>query len=277
MNASLPTTAKIPCSVGVLTLNREGVLAAALESVREFADVYICDGNSTDRTQEIARSFGARITRQRDTDESNQRITSFGEARTRCVEQAEYEWYFRLDSDEELSAEAVAEIRKIVTGAPTHAVWRIPRRYVIAGKMIDQAITYPNYEIRLFRRDAVEGYVKATHERVVVKPGQSIGTMQACMHIPLPDTYEEFWKKFESGLRFDAIHHRHIGLYSWVYGSGHVIWSCLVYTLKLIRAQFAHGTVMPLRYEWARYRYQGRVWLLITKAFFSNVWRVVSA
>ncbi len=263
--------------MGILTLNREQVLAAALESVREFADVYICDGNSTDSTQEIARSFGARITKQRETDEPNQRISSFGEARTRCIEQAMCDWYFRLDSDEELSPEAVEEIRKIVTGAPTQSVWRIPRRYVVAGKVIDHAITYPNYEIRLFRRDAVEGYVKATHERVVVKPGQSVGTMQACMYIPLPDTYEEFWKKFESGLRFDAIHHREIGLYSWVYGSAHVLWSCLVYTFKLVRSSFAHGTAMPLRYEWARYRYQGKVWLLISKSFARNIWRLISA
>lgn len=236
-----------------------------------FRDVYICDGNSTDGTQEIAKKYGARIMKQKDTDEPNQRLTSFGEARTTCVNQAQESWYFRLDSDEELSAEAESEIREIIARDPQQRVWRIPRKYLVHGKVVDQAITYPNYEIRLFDRQAIFGYTKATHERVQVRPGVSIGTMKACMYIPLPDTYEAFWQKFESGLRFDAIHHKDIGVYSWLYGTVHVVWSLFGYSVKVIRCQMSSGAKMPLKYEWARYRYQGKVWLLITRQFLNNL------
>lgn len=263
---------KIPVSVGIVVLNRAKTLKKCLDSLRAFEDVYLCDGNSTDGTLDIARAYGVRVEKQFESDEPNQRISSFGETRTRCLNQAQKAWYFRLDSDEELSAEAAKEIHEIVSQLePSHSVYRIPRKYIFKDQVIDQAITYPNFEIRLFRRDAVNGYVKATHERVDVKPGFEIGTMKTPMYVPLPETYEEFWKKFESGLRFDKLEHKNISIYSWIYGTAHVAYSLLRYTFKLIRTRLSPGNKLPLRYEMARFWYQLLVWRLTTEFLFNRL------
>lgn len=51
--------AKIAVSVIVATLNEEKNLARCLSSLENFDEVIVLDSNSTDKTPEIARSFGA--------------------------------------------------------------------------------------------------------------------------------------------------------------------------------------------------------------------------
>ena len=48
---------KLPCTVAILTFNSGKSLKRALESVKDFEDILICDGGSTDDTVEIARAF----------------------------------------------------------------------------------------------------------------------------------------------------------------------------------------------------------------------------
>src|SRR3990167_2681312 len=49
-------------SIALATFNEEENLARTLESVRDIADeIVIYDGQSTDKTVEIAKSFGARV------------------------------------------------------------------------------------------------------------------------------------------------------------------------------------------------------------------------
>ncbi|MBI2603994.1 MAG: glycosyltransferase, partial [Candidatus Harrisonbacteria bacterium] len=62
---------KIPCSVGVLTLNSAKTLARCLESFKDFAEIIVCDGNSTDDTVAIAKKYGAKVVKQYDSDEPN--------------------------------------------------------------------------------------------------------------------------------------------------------------------------------------------------------------
>src|SRR3989344_3362623 len=98
---------KIPCSVQVLTLNSGKTLEKCLESVKEFAEIIILDGNSTDNTVAIARRYTDKIYPQADTNEKNVRITDFALVRNRGLKLASYDWFLFIDSDEYLSHEAV--------------------------------------------------------------------------------------------------------------------------------------------------------------------------
>ncbi len=49
---------KIKCTVAVLTKNNEATLKRALESSKDFAEIIVVDGGSTDRTLDIARAYG---------------------------------------------------------------------------------------------------------------------------------------------------------------------------------------------------------------------------
>ena len=49
-------------SVVIITKNEEQRLPECLKALRaHFSDLWVVDSNSTDRTAEIARSFGARV------------------------------------------------------------------------------------------------------------------------------------------------------------------------------------------------------------------------
>ena len=41
---------RIPCTVGIITHNNEATIERALESVKEFAEIIVCDGASTEKT-----------------------------------------------------------------------------------------------------------------------------------------------------------------------------------------------------------------------------------
>ena len=48
-------------SVVIPTLNEEGSLAAAVQSVAEAAEIIVVDGGSSDRTMDLARDLGAQV------------------------------------------------------------------------------------------------------------------------------------------------------------------------------------------------------------------------
>jgi glycosyltransferase involved in cell wall biosynthesis len=62
---------KIRCSVGILTYNSGKNLRRALESVKNFSNIIIADGGSTDDTLQIAAEYGA--ARDRSIHETSQR------------------------------------------------------------------------------------------------------------------------------------------------------------------------------------------------------------
>lgn len=260
------SSSQIPASVGILTLNSEAHIGRALESVAEFADRYICDGNSTDGTQRIARSLGARIVRQVETSEPNQKITHFGEARTRCLRAAKYDWYLRLDSDEFMSPEAIDEIRTIVAeNNPLYRVYKIPRKYVWQNKEVADTITYPNRQIRLFHRDAVNGYKKITHERLVVMPGERVGLLRGPLFVPMPDSFADFDKnRTDRALEWDRLQYEaSMTPRAWLWALVHTGATLTLYAIRFLRVRLvSRGHKFPVRYELWRFTYLLRtLWL----------------
>ena len=84
----------IPCTVGILTKNSGLSLRRTLESVKDFLEIIICDGGSTDDTIAIAREYGARIVPQNkeflDTDGY---IQDFSAVRNQTLAAATFDWY----------------------------------------------------------------------------------------------------------------------------------------------------------------------------------------
>lgn len=246
---------KIKCSVEILTLNSASTIARCLESVKDFDDIIVLDGGSTDGTREIAARFGARILNQRDTQAENQAITDFAAVRNRGLAYARHEWFMYIDSDEYLSPEAAQEIRGIVQSAQPEAyVWWQPRKYVLDGRIIECATTYPNRQIRFFHRRFVEGFVKPIHERILVNPGVEAALLRHCEYVPLGSlaSLKARWERYrdmEIALaaqmpltKIIPVIFRQIALF-------------MLYTLRYARIIFfCRGPRLPLSYEWARHR-----------------------
>ena len=247
---------KIPATVEILTLNNAATLRQALESVKAFADILILDGGSTDETLAIAASYGARVLPQFDTKEPNQRISDFAKVRNRGLFAAQYPWFLFLDSDEYFTTDLVEEVERIIKSQnPAAWVWYVPRKYVLKGRIIDCAMTYPTLQTRFFHRGHVECFEKAVHERIIPKKGESIRELKNYMCVPLPDIslQKEKWRhylKIEND-RMDADTRLDI-----LRKTKNTVKVTILYSLRFFRSLlFCSGNRMPFGYEWARQKY----------------------
>lgn len=189
---------KISCSVQVLTLNSAKTLGQCLDSVKDFVEIIVLDGNSADNTLAIARRFTDKIYPQSDAKENNVRITDFAAVRNRGLALANFDWFLFIDSDEYLSPEAAEEIRGIIKRGPANKyfIYNLPRFYVLGGVVLQQM--KPTYQPRFFYRPAVIDFKKRVHERVVPKEGYSIGVLQYGEYVPLEDikTLRKKWEHY---------------------------------------------------------------------------------
>lgn len=260
---------KIPCSVEILTLNSEKTLRRCLESVRDFEDIIVLDGNSTDTTKEIAAEYGARIISQTETAEKEVKISDFSAVRNKGIKEAKYPWFIYLDSDEYLSHDAVAEIREIVAlgNSNTHYVYRLPRKCVVNGEVVERSSAYPNYQTRFFYIPATFGFIKKIHERVSVKEGHQIGVLRNPEYIPMDDinTLKKKWHRYAQ-IQIHAIDITPKMFFRIFLGNSLTFVKYLVkYALTFMRGS---GKRMPFLYEWYNAYYH--IWL-IQGAFISLI------
>ncbi len=189
---------KIKLSAAIATFNEEENIGACLESIKDIVDeIVIVDGMSTDRTVEIAKSFGAKII-VKDNPENfhiNKKI-SFDESTG--------EWILYLDADERVSKKLAAEIVKVIqmsqdeidvyqknlkerklflrhqsliekrdggvgTEIGEYVAFFFPRLNFFLGKFLKYGGVYPDGVIRLFKRGKAYLPARDIHEQMVVE------------------------------------------------------------------------------------------------------------
>ncbi|MEY2466727.1 MAG: hypothetical protein QOD03_1248, partial [Verrucomicrobiota bacterium] len=130
-------------SVCLITRNEEASLPRALQSVRDVAgEIIVADTGSTDRTDQIAKDFGATVVHFPWCDD-------FSAARNFAIGQAHGDWIFWLDADEELLPESLSELRSSM--ARTEALAYFVRRQDLQdANRLDYFTTM--WQLRLFRR-----------------------------------------------------------------------------------------------------------------------------
>lgn len=250
---------KIPCSVSLLTLNVEDSLPACLESLRDFEEIIVCDGNSTDRTLAIARSFGAKVMKQYDTDEPNVRCDmDKANVRQRAMDASTLPWRFFMDADDTLSREAVEEMRTIVTDPyPKHFIWRMPTRIFIEGKEIKHEATYPSYQTRLVHECVGAHFKGRVHDHLVWnRQKYTVGTMLSFYNFHWPqERVDNFWKYQRSYVRKELLttdwHDMPFPsfLYWIVYRRLRIIAGYLLWRLPAMYARHGFKDSMPLTLE----------------------------
>jgi tetratricopeptide (TPR) repeat protein len=106
-----PRTSQLPAGISLCMIvkNEERFLEACLRSAAEWVDeLCIVDTGSTDRTLEIAASFGARV-------EHRPWRQDFAWARNEALALASKRWILVLDADEELDASSREVLRSLRT------------------------------------------------------------------------------------------------------------------------------------------------------------------
>jgi GT2 family glycosyltransferase/glycosyltransferase involved in cell wall biosynthesis/Tfp pilus assembly protein PilF len=140
-------------TVCVIARNEEKFLAQCLQSIKEIAyQIVVVDTGSTDRTIEIAKSFGAEVY-------SFDWCDDFSAARNAALEHARGDWVLVLDADEELPPDQHARLRADLKNRKLIAL-RLP--LVNSGQEAEGRSCVP----RLFRNAPGIYYSGRIHEQV---------------------------------------------------------------------------------------------------------------
>jgi hypothetical protein len=164
-------------SVIIITNNEEKNLTRALESVK-FADEFVvCDSGSTDSTLEIARSYNCKIV--------YSEFRGFGAAKQSALDNATGDWILSIDADEEVSESLQAAIKSVLNAGEYDAYY-LNRKSKFLGKWISHSGWYPDWILRMFRREKSRFDQQLVHEGVHVdgKTGKLQGLL---LHYTDPD------------------------------------------------------------------------------------------
>lgn len=255
---------KIPCSVCILTFNSVATLARALESVKDFDEIIVVDGGSSDSTLEIAKRYDTQVIEQDGTfKDADGRLIDYAGVRNQYLKAAKHDWIFALDSDEYVPPELVAEIRDTCDGVPV-AYW-VRRVYEINGKAITCTPGPASRQMRFFHRGAVKAYMKPIHERIVPNDNADIRTLTQPMRIPADTDVAGIVSKWRRYLRMEMERRSAISFRKWVRFSSKEFARMLQYTYRYVRMLiFCRGTRAPLKLHALRLWYH---WMLITSMF----------
>ncbi len=166
-------------SVVLATFNEEKNIRTCLDSVQNWCDeIIIVDGGSSDDTVKIARSYGAKVI-----------ITDnppiFHINKQKAIDRAKGNWVLQLDADEVVTKELKSEIDQAINVNEFNGYW-IPRKNYFLGKFLTKGGVYPDYTMRLYRRNKGKLPQKDVHEQAEVE-GKVGYLKQPLLHYADPD------------------------------------------------------------------------------------------
>jgi glycosyltransferase involved in cell wall biosynthesis len=185
-------------SACLITFNEERNLPRCLKSIAPLADeIVVIDADSTDRTRDIAREFGARVI--------PQPWLGYVGQKNFALDRAAHEWVLSIDADEEISPELATAIARVKADPHAETVvapsgYRVSRIVFYRGRWIRHGDWYPDRLVRLFRRSEGRFTGGLVHEKLEV-PGP---------HPILPGhlhhfTYENSAARTERSIRYAAL------------------------------------------------------------------------
>ncbi len=158
----------ISLSVALAVYNEETSLAECLDSIKEIAtEIVIVDGNSSDKTVEIAESYGAKVIH-----ESNRQ--NFHINKQIAIDACTSDWVLQLDADERVSSMLANEIKQVISkdlSAGTLAqadAYYLKRRNYFLGRFMNKGGMYPDPVIRLFKKGKAKLPQASVHEIMTV-------------------------------------------------------------------------------------------------------------
>jgi len=159
-------------SVLLPTFNNAGIIRATLDSISWVDEILVVDSFSTDNTLDICREYGARILQHEYEQSAKQKNWA--------IPQCAHDWVFQIDSDEVLEPGLREEIEAVLENPPAGVNgFRINFKHHVLDQWVRVCGLYPEYHLRLFRRDAGRFEDKEVHAHVQV-PGE-VGTLQRHM------------------------------------------------------------------------------------------------
>jgi glycosyltransferase involved in cell wall biosynthesis len=199
MTSPVPSPDRLPLTAIVPTFNSADVLPDCLKSLDWVDNLIVVDSGSRDDTAQIATQFGARVLFHAYENPSAQKRW--------VIPQARRDWILWIDSDERISPALRAEIGTAIQST-AYQGYRMPRLNDVFGKPVRHAGYYPDYQTRLFHKDAwsIPEDVQI-HEHILING--TVGTLQNPLYHLAHRTIDQTtatllirWTTFEAQQRY---------------------------------------------------------------------------
>jgi hypothetical protein len=195
-----PPRGPLALTLIVLTKDEERDLPACLASVAGLAEaVVVLDSGSRDRTIAIARRFTPHV--------YVRLFTGYASQRNAALALAETPWVLFLDADERLTAAGRAELRAVLADAahrPDDAPvgYAFPRHNDFFGRVLRGGGWWPDYQLRLLRRDLARYDARHEVHEIVAISGPLARLREPVLH----RNYDS-WAEFRAKQRAYAAYH----------------------------------------------------------------------
>ncbi len=153
-------------SVVILSHNEAINLQRCIDAVKDCGEVVVLDDGSTDESQSIARSCGARVV--------EHPYVSFADQRNWAMVQAklQHDWVLHLDADEVMTAHALQEIADLMPSLSVEKVGFLPRKMMLGDRWLRFSATYPVYVARLIHKQGPR-FVMRGHGEIIDAPSDA--------------------------------------------------------------------------------------------------------
>ncbi len=161
-------------SAVIITFNEERNILRCINSLKEIVDeIIVVDSFSTDKTDEICKSFGVIFIQAE--------WRGYSESKNFANSQANFDWILSLDADEALSD----ELKKSILSEKKRGFsgnYEFNRLTNYCGKWIKHGGWYPDKKVRLFEKEFTS-WTGEIHEELIFKQSQEIKFLKGnCLH-----------------------------------------------------------------------------------------------
>lgn len=134
-------------SATIIVRNEEINIADVCDTVSWADELVIVDSDSTDKTVEIARTFTDKV--------FNRTWNGYKDKHEFADAQTTGDWIFWIDADERVTPELLASIERLRTLPPDRLAdgYKIARKTEYLGRWIRHSGWYPDFQMRLYRKE----------------------------------------------------------------------------------------------------------------------------
>lgn len=153
---------KMRVSVCIITFNEEDRIRDCLESVIWADEIIVVDSYSVDRTVEICKEYTDKV--------FLHKWSGFVEQKNYAIDKAKNNWVLCVDADERVPDELADEINEeLGVQDIKYNGFFLRRHSYYLGRLLNYGGWYPDYKLRLFRKD--KGRCKGInpHDKVEVQ------------------------------------------------------------------------------------------------------------
>lgn len=175
-------------SATIITRNEERNIERCLEALQGVVDeIVVVDSYSTDRTLEICKRYGCKIT--------SREFRGFGSQRQYATGLTKHSYVLSIDADEMLDEELRESLRQLKENGFDHRVYAITVKTYFCGEPLAHSGFEPESHVRLFNKRYANWNLHDVSDRVSYPDSVSPVKLSGAIHHYRCTTIDEFVKK----------------------------------------------------------------------------------